>query len=490
MGLGRAGGLVAAAMAVALGGCGIDKVDEHGRQLNVIGDVEIATSFCTSSDTDEHSRACAAYSFPHRGQLLVAYRVPSGSPAPDSLADDGGVRHFTPSSSYTDYMEATYPEDGMHWAGYVSEPYSTAAGDQYAFALSPEFALPDAGKPFAGPFRYQVVAGYRALTDAAEGGSAPVDCSDTITTSCTSSGVAEEDSSQPTRDLAVLPGGEVPVVEPGGHVALPFDLRFAGSGGDGVRFDLASSAGTVSRQTLEPAADSENAISVDVPVPAGTPAGVYEVSLTAAAVGEGDVIIHKARAGRLHVGGVETRTGTMTYRVVDPPPPAPPDPPVAPPPDPAPPQTETPPTPAPIPVPLPVDTPRAVRAKLALSLDALPRRAYSGSRVSYRVVVWNLSAQPAVRARVCIALPSQVQLVRAPSSVRFSGSELCFDRKRLRPGAAAAERVVVHIDVDARAGMTHARATASAANAVLVRAHARMRVIRRPCPPRHVPVTG
>ena len=476
-------------MAVALGGCGIDKVDERGRQLNVIGNVEIATSFCTSSDTDEHSRACAAYAFPHRGQLLVAYRLPVGSAAPESLVDDGGVRHFTPSASYSDYMDATYPEDGMHWAGYVSEPYSTAGGDQYAFTLSPEFPLPDAGKPFVGPFRYQVVGGYRELTDVGVDGSAAIDCSDTITTACTSSGVAEEDSLQPTRDLAVLPGGEVPVVEAGGHVAVPFDLRFAGSGGEGVRFSLASATGAVSLQTLEPAADSHNAVRVDVPVPAGTPAGVYEVSLTATAFGDGDTVIHKVRAGRLQAGGVETRTGTMTYRVVDPPPPpAAVRPPVAPPS--SPPAADPPPPLPPAPAPGPVEAPRPVRARLALSLEALPRRAYSGTRVSYRVVARNVSAQPAVRPRVCVGLPSRVQFVRATTSVRFAGSDLCFRRARLGPGAAAAERVVVHIDVDARAGVTSARATASAENAALVRARARMRVIRPPCPPRHAPVTG
>jgi hypothetical protein len=289
-----------------------------------------------------------------------------------------------------------------------------------------------------------------------------------------------EDALQPTRDLAVLPGGEVPVVESGGHVAVPFDLRFAGSGGEGVRFQLASPAGTVSRQTLEPAADSDNAVSVDIPVPAGTPAGVYEVSLTATAVGEGDAIIHKVRAGRLQAGGVETRRGTMTYRVVDPPPPPPP--PVAEPP------AQLPPPPAPVPG--PVDTPRPVRAKLALSLEALPRRAYSGSRVSYRVVARNVSGEPAVRARVCVGLPSPVQFVRATTEVRFAGSALCFDRARLRPGAAVTERIVVHIDVDAPAGMTRARATASAANAALVRARARMRVIQRPCRPQRAPVTG
>ena len=135
-------GAVAVAV-LALSGCGIDKADEHGRQLDVIGDVELSTTFCTSGDSDGDSRSCAPFAFPHRGQVLVAYRLPDGSSIPDALTDDGGVRHFAWSASYTAYMRDTYPEDGMYWAAYVSDPYSSAAGDQYAFKVSPEVTLPD-----------------------------------------------------------------------------------------------------------------------------------------------------------------------------------------------------------------------------------------------------------------------------------------------------------------------------------------------------------
>src|SRR3954452_10234825 len=114
---GRTGVTIALTAALALSGCGIDKVDEHGRQIDVIGDVEIDTSFCPNSDTDEQSRACAPSAFPQRGHVLVAHRLPDGSAAPGSRADDGGVRQFTPSASYTAYMEDRYPEGGMHWAG-------------------------------------------------------------------------------------------------------------------------------------------------------------------------------------------------------------------------------------------------------------------------------------------------------------------------------------------------------------------------------------
>jgi hypothetical protein len=469
--------VVITTLAVGLSGCGIDKADEHGRQLDVIGDVEISTTFCTSSDTERDSRACAAYTLPHRGELLVAYRVPDGSALPEELTDDGGVRHFTRSESYTTYMRESYPEDGMHWVGYVSDPHSTNAGDQYAFTVSPEVTLPAPGAPFAGPLRYQVVGGYRAVNGDDPG---PVDCDDTDTTDCTSTGVAAEDSSQPTRDLAVLPGGDPPVVEAGGRVAVPFDLRFAGSGGENVAFSLSASEGALSQQTLSPAADSDNSLTVDVAVPAGTAPGDYEVSLTATAVGEGDVVIQKSRPGRLRVGGTQRRIGTMIYRVVAPAPAS------------DPPAVDPPPAPhaEPPPVPLPVHAPHTARARLSLSLTALPRRAYAGTNVSYRVAARNVSREPALRARVCARLPPVVQLARATAGVTFAGSELCFDRPRLAAGAQVAARLVAHVDVDAHAGPTLARATASASNAALVRARARMRVLRRPCHTERAPVTG
>jgi hypothetical protein len=490
----RLGVAIAAAGALALSGCGIDKAAEHGRQLDVIGNVELSTTFCTSGDSDGESRACAPFSFPHRGQLLVAYLLPVGSSIADTLTDSGGVRHFTWSESYTAFMRDTYPEDGMYWAAYVSEPYSTTAGQQYAFTMAPEVTLPDPGAPFAGPLRYQVVGGFRTLSAAGDDGSAPVDCIDTGSTACASTEVAEQDSLQPTRDLAVLPGAEPPVVEAGGHVAVPFDLRFAGSGGDGVAFALTSPDGTVSQQTLQPRSDSDSVATVDVAVPADAEPGEYDVSLRATAPGEDDTVIHRVRGARFHVGAPQTRTGTMTYRVVAPSPQPssddpPPEPPVVAPPPPQHPETP-PPALVPVPVHVPVDAPRAVRARLALSLTALPRRAYSGTNVSYLMTVRNASREPVLRARTCAQLPRVVQFVRATAGVSFSGSRLCFSRRHLAAGAAAAARLVAHVDVDARPGMTRASATAGAANAGLVRARARMRVLRRACPPRHTPVTG
>jgi uncharacterized repeat protein (TIGR01451 family) len=515
MALRRVGVGIAAVVAAVLSGCGIDKVDEHARQLDVIGDVEISTTFCTSGDMDQQSHSCSVYTRSHRGQALVAYRLPDGSDAPSDLTDDGGNRHFSLSASYTAYMEQTYPEAGMHWTGYVSDVYSTDAGAQYAFALSPELPLPSPGKPFEGPYRYQVVGGYRALTDPAEDGSAPVDCGETVNTSCTETGVADEDSAHPTRDLAVLPGAEVPTVVAGGEVRVPFDLRFVGAAGEPVRFQLAASSDlegarvVLEEAALQPATDSSNAVGAVVSVPADTPPATYAVDLSATATGAGDPIIHTA-------DGVERRAGRMTFRVVAAPPsppvpdpvvvpPPPPDPVIVPPPppDPVPDSVVAPPPPAdpvvapPLPVPAPVHAPPehrqprpAPRARFRLSLAARPRRAYSGGFATYTVVARNVSREPAVRTRVCETLPARVQFVRATRRVRFVGRDVCFDRRRLGAGASLATLVVVHVDTDARPGMARARATATAANADRAGARARLRVLQRVAPPRRAPVTG
>jgi uncharacterized repeat protein (TIGR01451 family) len=482
-------GMVAAA-ALALSGCGIDKADEHGRQLDVIGNVELSTTFCTSGDSDGNSRTCAPFSAAHRGQVLVAYRLPDGALIPDELTDDGGLRHFTSSPTYAAYMRDTYPEEGMYWAAYVSDAYSTDAGFQNAFTVAPEVTLPDPGAPYAGPLAYQVVGGYRQLAPGDDGTQA-VDCTDTDSTACAGTGVGEHDLLQPTRDLAVRPGGDPPVVEAGSHVAVPFDVRFAGSAGDGVVFALSADTGAPSQTTLVPGSDSHNRVTVDVAVPADTEPGDYDVTLTATARGEDDTVMRKVRARRLHVGGVQERSGFMTYRVVAPKPqpqPQPqPQPAVDEPPhavDPPPPAADRPPPPAPAPVPIPVHAPRAGRARLALSLTASPRRALSGTNVSYRVVARNVSRVTAVRARVCTQLPRALQFVRATAGVRRDGSRFCFTRRRLLAGTAAHARLVVHIDLDAEGGPTRARATASAANAPRVHARAPMRVIEMPRAPR------
>src|SRR4051812_9982268 len=266
MALPRVWTAVAAAGALALGGCGIDKADERAEQLDAVGDVVVETVFCTSGDVDRDSHACAPFATRHRGQALVAYRIPDGSEAPDAFDADHGTLHFTQSESYGTAMQAAHGRAGMHWVGYVSDPHVLDAGAPAAFAVSPRLTLPDAGKPFSGPYRYTVVGGYRELLAAEDDGSAPVDCSGDPNTDCVAAAEIPDDSELATRDLGVLGGGAEPEVQPGGSVALPFELDYAGASVGAARFslsaqtDLAGGTVVLSQDAIEPASDSHNLV--------------------------------------------------------------------------------------------------------------------------------------------------------------------------------------------------------------------------------------
>jgi hypothetical protein len=506
---------VAVAGAVAVGGCGVDKADEHARQLDAIGDVVVQTTFCTSGDVNAGSHACAPFERAHRGQALVAYRIPDGSEAPEALDSDNGTLHFTRSSSYAAFMEAEHARDGMHWVAFVSAPYTLAAGGQAAFTVSPRLTLPDAGKPFVGPYRYTVEGGYRELTSTDADGSAAVDCADDSATECVSSAAVGDDSALATRDLGVLGGGDEPVVEAGESVQVPFDLRYAGAAVDGAQFALSASTtlegATVAlgQDALHPESDSHVPVEAVVAVPVGATPGEYEVRVVAMAPGGSDVIIFRTGGAALRSGAgagsdrTQRREGVMRFRVVAPrphgdpdptPPPATPEP-VTPGPEmpaPVPPgpvtPAEAPPAPSP-PVSAPPEPP-VRRAALGLSLSALPRRAYGGDYASYLLVATNRSAFLARGMLVCETLPGRVQFVQASQRASFTGRRLCFRRTRLAPGGSMAAVVSVHVDTDARPGMARARATATARNADRAHARARLRVLRRAATPHRAPVTG
>jgi hypothetical protein len=513
----RRAACAAVVAAIGLTGCGIDKADEQSRQLDVIGDVQVRTTICTSGDADRGKHACATFSHTHRGQVLVGYRIPVGSEAPDEFEDDFGRLSFTRDESYGNWLDDSYPEAGMHWVGFVTAPHTQPAGTQAAVTLSPRLTLPDAGKPFAGPYRYSVVVGYRELTDPFDEGTAGFDCTGDGDTVCASTAPGA-DSEQPTRDLAVRPGGvDPPTVVPGGQVSVPFALPLAGAGVSDAHFDLAAStdlAGArvdLSAARLSPDADTTTPVATVVSVPAEAPVGTYTVRLEASVTGEPDVIIQSrqplAAGGG---GGTVRRSGTMTFRVVAPPhvdppqvdppavkpppvePPAVEPPPIESPRGPVPPATASPPAPAPAQpeTPLPPAPSAPGRARFRLALSALPRRAYGGDSTTYLLVARNASARPALRARVCEALPRRVQYVDASRAVFFRGRSVCFDRRTIGPGESVVALVYVHVDVDAPAGMVRAHATAVAANADRARARAGLRVLRRAPAPQRAPVTG
>jgi hypothetical protein len=315
-----------------------------------------------------------------------------------------------------------------------------------------------------------VAAGYRDLAGSRDP-EAPVDCS-APRVSC---GELEEVEEQPTRDLGVLPGGEPPRIVSGTSGVVPFELRFAGAAGGGAEFDLGAASAlpgaglAVEAERFVPEEDSARGAGVRVDVPAGAAPGVYEVELTAAVAGRGDP---------------QRRRGWMRFEVVaaEQPPPVAHPPPVA---------SAPPVAPPALPQPTVRAAPRPARPRLALSLVAAPRRAFTGDRARYRLVARNLSPRAtARRTRVCQRLPGRVQYAAATRRVRFVGRSVCFDAGALRPGERAGARIRVRVNVDARPGRARARAVVSAANARSARARASLRVVRRAQAPRAAPVTG
>jgi hypothetical protein len=283
-------------------------------------------------------------------------------------------------------------------------------------------------------------------------------------------------------------------------VDVPFEVRLAGAGGSSFGFtatsELDGASVSVDGQVIESGA---NTVPVHVAVPADAQVGTYAVTLLASASGDPDVIIHRQTlTSAIHNGGTVLRSGTMTFRVVAPPPeveeptqtPAP-APAPAPPPTPVP-ATSEPPLGAVPPAmpPAAPAAPAAARARLRLSLTPLPRKAHSGDYVSYLLVAQNAAREPARRTRVCQTLPAHMQFVRASRRLRFRGRDLCFDRSRLTPGDALATLVYVHVDTDAPAGLARARAVARASNSDRAEARARLRVLRRAAVPQRAPVTG
>jgi uncharacterized repeat protein (TIGR01451 family) len=212
-------------------------------------------------------------------------------------------------------------------------------------------------------------------------------------------------------------------------------------------------------------------VTVDVDVPAGTPAGDYTVSLKATVSGRGQVILTKRKRGkkirkrrRTHSAqsAPASRAGDVTIHVLAP----------------AQPQQQ------------PQQQAEAARATLGVKLTAAPSKAYAGSAASYKVVARNTSRNAATGVRVCSRLPGNVQFKKASRRTSFSGQSVCFDVASLASGGSTAARIDVRIDRDARSGMARASALATAANADRATARAALRVLRRAQAVRPAPVTG
>jgi hypothetical protein len=245
------------------------------------------------------------------GQLLVGFRVPVGSEGPDGFFTDAHDLHLDKNPSYAQQLQARFPAPAdQHWVGYVSTVRTFASGPaaDSPTGIHPEFTLPSGpgGAPFAVPYRWRWVVGFRSI-DQSQALSA-VNCS-ALSTFCVDSPPQERVSSdlpaENVSDFGVTSAGNAtaPQTRTG---TLSFALRFADARNLGARdFTLAASttvpgaSATPSAASVHAAPNSTTAVTVAVPVPLGTPAGTYAVTLTAST---GSPAVTRASTATLVVG--------------------------------------------------------------------------------------------------------------------------------------------------------------------------------------------
>jgi hypothetical protein len=265
---------------------------------------------CHPGNVAEQDSARADAESSGLGQLLVGFRVPLGTGAPDSFTSDAQDATFSRSATYTQELARLVPPPaGQQWVGYISTAKtfnpSVAADQQTGFR--PEFTLPpqSGGEPFRGPLPWRLVAGFRPLNNVGEAGN-PVTC--TGFNFCIDSPQNPATSlSNPVSDFGVLPAAGVTAPQTT-TATVSFPVRYLDGGGLGAQqlaltatTDVPGTRATVA-PTLSAAPGSTSNADVAVPVPLGTPPGSYNVTLSA---GTGSPAV--------------TRTSTATLVVTPPP---------------------------------------------------------------------------------------------------------------------------------------------------------------------------
>jgi hypothetical protein len=292
------------------------------------GVVELRGVVCASDYNASRSPACRVANIAERdngtgdaeatglGQLLVGFRVPEGTTAPESFPSDAQDVSFTANAGYTAALESLFPTgDGERWAGYISSAKSFDPGvpADRVTGFRPEFGLPARPGGFEGPFPWRLVVGFRQLANVGQAGN-PVNCNQSFCADAPRNDppVFPANLQAPVSDFGFLaaPGA---TVQAGSTATVAFPLRYTDGGNLGAQ-DVALGASTnVPAAAATLAADSlpmqpgTSTVEVSVPVPPGTPPGAYVVTLRAA-------------AGSPQV----ERTSTAVLTVAPPPLPAPP----------------------------------------------------------------------------------------------------------------------------------------------------------------------
>ncbi len=315
-------------LALPLAGC-VEIKSATAVQQQTIGQMRITTTLCpTSSAPSSTCPNSNTNSSDDAGgndaQFMIGYRVPLLAGVPDTVTATRGSSTITltRSFSYEDQLTNGAGAPGTKWIGYISPvvPQAQHMADT-TFTVVANFGLPRpaGGAPAPGTFAWRVVAGARRT--GAEVGAEPgrsVSCGPVLTNPNGNSGVGETtcvdspldandnyaefttapvfgSDSTSVKDAGVLDGGSVSVAA-GSVVSVPFTIREVNLSSAQV-FDL--SAGTSAPGvTVSPSQSvfpghAGASVSTDVPVsvtvPANTPPGTYNLTLTAQLQGTSQV---------------------------------------------------------------------------------------------------------------------------------------------------------------------------------------------------------
>ena len=335
---------------VVMTGC-LQITAQDGAQTDAIGPLHLTTTFCTTGNSsgpspDDPSR-CGPASSTGPEELVLAYLVPTTitAPATVKLTTSSGPLTMAGDPAWAAVAQSATPAPaGQAWVGYRSPPFTAggatpSATDTAIVTAEADFALPPAadGGPFAaGPVTYRVRMGERDTTDPE---STPTSCFGTVASRAAAqrarrayargvrsrsrlaraAGVVGPPPSGntycqraptapitvATRDLALLPAAAASVQQ-GSPVDLAFSAKFAGPAGPAFDLGVSGVPGATVAPALTPDTDSTTAVPVHVDVPLETPAGTYDVTLTATSGGQ-----TRSATTKLTVGDAPALTETL-----------------------------------------------------------------------------------------------------------------------------------------------------------------------------------
>jgi hypothetical protein len=322
---------VLAACAAMLGGCvAISSISSN--QQDIVGKLRLTLTICKVDQAsvggqnhpgcDIQTNGGEASTNSIDAQVLVAYRVPTDSGAPQTLS---GVTNDATASSLAFSRSPDYeaeltrlvpPGAGQKWVGYLSALYDYdggAAGTparQVTVSVDLDLPRPADGGPFVGPLPLRPVVGARDVTVARPAGRT-VACGSSAyspsagNTICIDSPLEAQvgtNFSFPTRDFGIVAGKAT--VSPGQSVTLPFGVRGAGTLPVGLTATLTAGT-TLPGAAVAPSAasaplsnGSDTRVTVPVTVPETAGPGTFDVTL----------------AGRLDNGELRTGVAKLTVR--------------------------------------------------------------------------------------------------------------------------------------------------------------------------------